>query len=100
MNGEKPKRKVPWIPIVLGVLFLLFVVNVFIGVFNLVPLLPFDGGHVVIALYEKVRSVAAGRRYQADVSKLMPLTYAVVAVLAVLFVSTLYLDIVDPVSLQ
>ena len=39
-----------------SVVFLLFIINVFIGVFNLVPLLPLDGGHVVIATYERLRS--------------------------------------------
>lgn len=82
-----------------GVLYFLFAINVFIGVFNLVPLLPFDGGHVAIATYERIRS-RRGKRYFADVGKLMPVTYAVVAVLAFVFVSSLYLDLVDPVSLQ
>ncbi|MCU1484591.1 MAG: hypothetical protein JWN67_1337 [Actinomycetia bacterium] len=81
------------------VLVLLFVVNMFIGIFNLTPLLPFDGGHVVIATYEKVRSMISGRRYQADVAKLMPITYAVVLVLMFLFVSTMYLDIFHPIDL-
>jgi membrane-associated protease RseP (regulator of RpoE activity) len=81
------------------VLVLLFVVNMFIGIFNLTPLLPFDGGHVVIATYEKIRSMISGRRYQADVAKLMPITYAVVLVLMFLFVSTMYLDIFHPIDL-
>ena len=34
--------------------------NVFIGIFNLVPLLPLDGGHVAIATYEKIRSMLRG----------------------------------------
>ncbi|MDQ3304754.1 MAG: RIP metalloprotease [Actinomycetota bacterium] len=80
-------------------LYFLFAINVFLGVFNLAPLLPFDGGHVAIATYERLRS-RKGKRYFADVSKLMPLTYAVVALLAFVFVSTVYLDIVNPVSLQ
>jgi membrane-associated protease RseP (regulator of RpoE activity) len=80
-------------------LALLFVVNMFIGIFNLTPLLPFDGGHVVIATYEKVRSMISGRRYQADVAKLMPLTYAVVLVLAFLFITTIYLDVFQPIHL-
>jgi membrane-associated protease RseP (regulator of RpoE activity) len=83
-----------------NVFYLLFFVNVFIGVFNLAPLLPFDGGHVVIATYEKVRSLIGRRAYHADVAKLMPLTYAVVALLGVVFVSSLYLDIVSPVSIR
>jgi membrane-associated protease RseP (regulator of RpoE activity) len=83
-----------------NVVYLLFAVNMFIGIFNLAPLLPFDGGHVVIATYEKVRSMLSGRRYQADVAKLLPLTYAVVLVLMLLFVSTIYLDIVSPQSIR
>ena len=85
---------------VINILYLLFAVNIFIGIFNLTPLLPFDGGHVAIALYEKVRSMISGRRYQADVAKLMPLTYAVVAVLALIFITTLYMDIVNPVDIN
>ena len=50
-----------------------------LGIFNLVPLLPLDGGHVAIATYERIRSIG-GRRYHADVAKLLPLTYAVVHV--------------------
>jgi membrane-associated protease RseP (regulator of RpoE activity) len=72
-------------------------INIFIGVFNLVPLLPLDGGHVVIAIYERIRSIG-GRRYMADVSRLLPLTYAFVLFLLVLGASSLYLDIVDPIG--
>ena len=68
-------------------------INIFIGIFNLVPLLPLDGGHVAIACYEKVRStLQGGRPYHVDVVKLLPVTYAAVLVLAFLGVSTLVLD--------
>jgi membrane-associated protease RseP (regulator of RpoE activity) len=68
-------------------------INIFIGVFNLVPLLPLDGGHVAIACYEKVRSMLqGGRAYHVDVVKLLPVTYAVVMVLAFLGISLLVLD--------
>ncbi|MCA1692640.1 MAG: site-2 protease family protein, partial [Actinobacteria bacterium] len=77
-----------------GILVLL---NVFVGVFNMVPLLPLDGGHIAIATYERIRS-RKGRRYQADVTKLLPLTAVVVAALVVLGVSSVWLDIVDPVG--
>jgi membrane-associated protease RseP (regulator of RpoE activity) len=80
-------------------LMLVALVNVAIGVINLVPLLPFDGGHLAIAIYERIRS-RAGKRHMADVSRLLPLTYAVVLVLSVLMVSTVYLDIVDPVGIR
>lgn len=72
-------------------------INMFVGIFNLVPLLPLDGGHAAIAIYERIRS-RPGKRYQLDVAKLLPVTYAVVAVLGFLFLSTLWLDIVRPIS--
>jgi membrane-associated protease RseP (regulator of RpoE activity) len=78
-----------------SVVFLLFIINVFVGVFNLVPLLPLDGGHVVIATYERLRS-RGGRRHFADVSKLMPLTVGVIAVLVLVGMSALYLDVSNP----
>ena len=70
-------------------------VNVFVGVFNLVPLLPLDGGHIAIATYERLRSWG-GRRHIADAAKLAPVTWAVVAFLLALFMIALYRDIVDP----
>ena len=54
-----------------GVLLLLAMVNVSVGVFNMFPLLPLDGGHAAIATYERIRS-RRGHRYVADVAKLMP----------------------------
>jgi membrane-associated protease RseP (regulator of RpoE activity) len=81
----------------LDLIVLLALINIFIGIFNMVPLLPLDGGHVAIAAYERIRS-RKGRRYQADVAKLMPLTAAVVSLLLILGVMTIYLDIVRPIA--
>jgi membrane-associated protease RseP (regulator of RpoE activity) len=80
------------------VLMFLASINVFVGIFNMVPLLPLDGGHVAIATYEKIASTIRGRRVQVDVRKLMPITMAVVAILVVIGLSAIYLDIVDPVQ--
>ena len=76
-------------------LWFLVVINMFVGIFNLVPLLPLDGGHIAIGTYEKIRS-RKGKRYQADVAKLMPLTYGVVLFMVFVFVSSLWLDLSDP----
>jgi membrane-associated protease RseP (regulator of RpoE activity) len=81
-----------------AVLILIFVINVFVGVFNMVPLLPLDGGHVAIATYEKIASMITRRRVQVDVARLLPITAAVVAVLVVIGISALYLDIVRPLA--
>jgi membrane-associated protease RseP (regulator of RpoE activity) len=83
-----------------AVLLFLFTINVFVGIFNMVPLLPLDGGHVAIATYEKIASTVKRRRVQVDVQKLMPITAAVLAVLVIMGLTALYLDIVHPVSGQ
>ena len=80
-----------------GIIELLAFLNVFVGVFNLFPLLPLDGGHAAIATYERVREGRTRTRYHADVARLVPLTMAVVAMLAFMFMSGLYLDIVNPI---
>jgi membrane-associated protease RseP (regulator of RpoE activity) len=80
-----------------NVLTLLVLINIFVGLFNLVPLLPLDGGHVAIATYERIRS-RKNRPYRADVSKLLPLTYAVVVLLVTLAATSLWLDIFKPLA--
>lgn len=75
------------------VLSLLAAINVSVGVFNMFPLLPLDGGHAAIATYERIRS-RRGKRYFADVNKLMPVAAVCVALLAFMFLTGLYLDIV------
>ena len=79
--------------------------NVFIGIFNLFPLLPLDGGHVAIAWYERARSWIAARRGRADpgrvdYNKLLPLTYLVILLFGGLTVLTLTADIVNPISIR
>jgi membrane-associated protease RseP (regulator of RpoE activity) len=82
-----------------SVLTLLIAINVFVGIFNMVPLPPFDGGHVAVATYEAIRSRISGRRHMADMNKLLPVAYAVVAALFVLSLSALWLDIMHPFNL-
>jgi membrane-associated protease RseP (regulator of RpoE activity) len=78
------------------VLGLLISINVFVGIFNMIPLLPFDGGLVAIAIYEKIASTIRGRKVEADVRKLIPITAVVVAVLLFIGISAMFLDIVHP----
>jgi membrane-associated protease RseP (regulator of RpoE activity) len=77
---------------------LLIAINVFVGLFNLVPLLPFDGGLIAIATYERIASAVKRRRVQVDVAKLIPLTVAVLGVLAFIMLSSIYMDISHPLK--
>jgi membrane-associated protease RseP (regulator of RpoE activity) len=78
-------------------LAILMAVNIFVGILNMLPMLPLDGGYVAIATYERLRSRRA-RTYHADVNKLAPVVYAFMSVLIVLFACTLYLDIAHPIA--
>jgi membrane-associated protease RseP (regulator of RpoE activity) len=79
--------------------------NIFLALFNAVPLLPLDGGHVAVTTYE-----AAKRRTfkllgrpdpgRVDISKLLPLTYVFVVLLGALTVLLLAADIVNPISVS
>jgi membrane-associated protease RseP (regulator of RpoE activity) len=80
-----------------SLLEILMAVNIFVGVLNMVPMLPLDGGYVLVATYERLRS-RKGRAYHANVNRLTPVIYAFMSVLLVLFASTLYLDIVHPIA--
>jgi membrane-associated protease RseP (regulator of RpoE activity) len=76
-----------------GVLSLLAAVNVSVGVFNMFPLLPLDGGHAAIATYERVREGRSKKRYFADVNKLMPVAAMCITLIAFMFLTGLYLDV-------
>jgi len=73
-------------------------INLFLGIFNLFPMLPFDGGHVAIAVYEKIRTGRRKVQYHADVTKLLPFAWGMVAILGVLFATTLLTDILHPMA--
>ena len=85
-------------------LSLLASVNLFVGVMNLVPLPPFDGGHVAACAYEAIRRLFAKLRGRADpgpadTAKLLPLTYAVTGLLIIIGAILIIADIISPVSL-
>jgi membrane-associated protease RseP (regulator of RpoE activity) len=79
-----------------GLLLTLAAVNVFVGLLNLFPVLPFDGGHAAIATYERLRSRRGQAPYRADITKMIPVAITMIAVLAMLFFTGLYLDIAKP----
>jgi membrane-associated protease RseP (regulator of RpoE activity) len=83
---------------------LFITLNFFVGVFNLLPLLPLDGGHIAIAWFERIRSWLYARLGRPDPGrvdyfKLMPLTYAIIVVFGGFTLLTVAADIVNPVTL-
>ncbi len=90
---------------VFGFLSLIAGLNLALFVFNLIPLLPLDGGHVAGALYEGARRQVARLRHRpdpgfADVAKMLPVAYVVAIALIAMSGLLLYADIVNPVKLS
>jgi membrane-associated protease RseP (regulator of RpoE activity) len=87
-------------------LFLLLgVVNLFVALFNFIPLLPLDGGHIAGALFEAIRRGLARVRGRpdpgyADVAQLLPIAYALASILIVMGVLLIWADIVNPITLS
>ncbi len=79
--------------------------NIFVGLFNLLPILPLDGGHMAVAIADEIRAFIARLRGRArpaaiDVTTLTPITMVVFAILAALTLLLLVADIVNPVILN
>jgi membrane-associated protease RseP (regulator of RpoE activity) len=85
-------------------LSLLASVNLLLFFFNLLPLLPLDGGHVAGAVVEAIRRGIARLRKRprlifVDVAQLVPVMYVVASILIVFSVLVMYADIVKPITL-
>lgn len=76
-----------------NLLFLLGAINLIVALFNLIPLLPFDGGHAAVAVYEQTASKIRGREVRVDFRKLVPVTALVLVVFLTLGLSAMFLDI-------
>jgi membrane-associated protease RseP (regulator of RpoE activity) len=79
-------------------------VNLFVALFNFIPLLPLDGGHIAGALYEAIRRGIAkilGRPDPGyvDVAQLLPIAYAAATVLIVMGTLLVWADIVNPIKI-
>ncbi|HEY2501119.1 MAG TPA: M50 family metallopeptidase [Mycobacterium sp.] len=84
--------------------FFLAQLNLILGAINLVPLLPFDGGHIAIAVFEKIRNAirsARGMVAAAPVNylKLMPATYVVLVLVVGYTLLTVTADVVNPIRI-
>lgn len=79
--------------------------NIFVGIFNLLPILPLDGGHMAVAIADELRAFFArlrGRPRPApiDVTVLTPITMVVFVILACLTLLLLVADVINPVTLN
>jgi membrane-associated protease RseP (regulator of RpoE activity) len=77
--------------------------NLFVGLLNLVPLLPLDGGHLAVVCYERLKALAFRVRGRpdpgpVDMTKLMPLTYVAVTLLVGLGVLLILADVINPLK--
>ncbi|NLU81514.1 M50 family metallopeptidase [Rhodococcus sp. HNM0569] len=83
---------------------LLASLNFFLGAFNILPLLPLDGGHMAVAIYEKIRNWIRNLRGEPDGApvnylRLLPITYVFVVIGGAFMLLTLTADIVNPIKL-
>jgi len=83
----------------IDVIEILIAINIGFAILNMLPMLPLDGGHVAIALYERVRTRRGQPFYRADVTKLLPVAYAFMAFLILITFSAVFLDLAHPAKL-
>ncbi|MEV0822476.1 M50 family metallopeptidase [Nonomuraea rubra] len=78
--------------------------NLVIGMFNLIPLLPLDGGHIAGGLWEGVKRAYAKvmrrpKPQHVDIAKVLPLTYAAAVLMMIMAGLLVYADLVNPLTL-
>jgi membrane-associated protease RseP (regulator of RpoE activity) len=103
-TGQVLAAKIGWQPKVSLVLLIVASLNIFVGLFNLLPLLPLDGGHLAIVIYERIRAWLARllRRPDpglVDMRRLIPFSVGVFALLVGVGLLLIMADIVNPVHI-
>lgn len=78
--------------------------NIFIGLFNLLPLLPMDGGHIAVVLYERLRAFLAKLRGRADpglvdMRKVLPVSFGAFAIIVFFGLMLIFADLINPVNI-
>jgi membrane-associated protease RseP (regulator of RpoE activity) len=103
-TGQAVAANVGWQFKVSFVLLLIASLNIFVGVFNLLPLLPLDGGHVAAIVWERIRAWYARLRGRpdpglVDIAKLLPVSFSIFAILILFSVAVVVADIVNPLNI-
>jgi membrane-associated protease RseP (regulator of RpoE activity) len=104
ITGDVVSANVGWQVKVDYVLLIMASLNIFVGAFNLLPLLPLDGGHIAVVIYEAIRSRWARLRHRpdpglVDMTKLVPLSMGVFAILVFFGLVLILADLVNPVKI-
>jgi membrane-associated protease RseP (regulator of RpoE activity) len=105
VTGDVVQAVLPWQAKVTVVLFLIASLNIFVGAFNLLPLLPLDGGHLAVVIFERIRAWFNRLRGRpdpglVDIQRLVPVSLLVFALLVGLGTLLIAADIFNPVHLQ
>ena len=105
ITGDVVSASVGWQVKVDYVLLIMASLNIFVGAFNLLPLLPLDGGHIAVVIYERIRSWFARLRRRpdpglVDMTKLVPLSMGVFAILVFFGLILILADLVNPVHIS
>jgi membrane-associated protease RseP (regulator of RpoE activity) len=103
-TGTAVAADVGWRFKVSFVLLLIASLNIFVGVFNMLPLLPLDGGHVAAIIWERIRAWFARLRKRpdpglVDMAKLLPVSFSIFMILMFFGVALILADIVNPVNI-
>jgi membrane-associated protease RseP (regulator of RpoE activity) len=104
ITGDVVAANIGWQQKLSVVLLIIIEVNIFVGIFNLVPLLPLDGGHLAVVFYERVRAWLARlfRRPDpgpVDIKRLIPVSVGVFALIVAFGLLLIAADILNPLSL-
>jgi membrane-associated protease RseP (regulator of RpoE activity) len=105
ITGDVVAASISWQQKVSVVLLIVIEVNIFVGIFNLVPLLPLDGGHLAVVLFERARYWIARllRRPDpglVDIKRLIPVSVGVFALIVAFGLLLIAADIINPLSLN
>jgi membrane-associated protease RseP (regulator of RpoE activity) len=104
ITGQAFALKVPWQLKITVVLDIIVSLNIFVGLFNLFPLLPLDGGHLAVVIYERARAWLARLRGKpdpglVDMRKLIPVSVGVFAIVIGFSLIVIMANLVNPVQL-
>ena len=104
VTGDVVQAALPWQAKVSVLLYLVASLNIFVGAFNLLPLLPLDGGHLAVVIFERIRAWFNRVRGRpdpglVDIQRLVPLSLLVFALLVGFGTLLIAADIFNPVHI-